>query len=78
MRRFQKHVSGLTVAALVASGMAVFSVQAKASGGHEIPAATICNVLNAIETAVSNWPDSRVRTYVLAEIERAEAAHGCQ
>src|SRR2546425_5788852 len=78
MRKLRKLGSALVLATLVASGVAVSSTRANAWDGGQISNSQICAALNAAEAAVSGWPDSALKSYILRLIEAAEARYGCE
>ena len=78
MRKIQKFSGALVIAAMMASAVTVFSTPAYAStfSGSK-PTTSICSLLASAYTAVSTFPDSSLKTYILNAIKAQQSAYGC-
>ena len=76
MRKIQNFSAALVVAAVMTSGMALFSTPVYASTGASY-VTTICKLLNDAEGAVNTLPSSPLKTYLLNAIHAAESKYGC-
>jgi len=78
MRKIQKFGAAMIVAAMMASGMTIFSTPVYASGDSTTTTkTTICHLLASAQTAVTGLPDSLLKSYLLKQIAAAELKYGC-
>ena len=75
MRTIKKFSGALVVAAVMTSGMAIFSTPVYASTGTFTT--RICTLLKDAEAAVNSLPSSGLKTYLLNAIHSAELTYKC-
>ena len=76
MRKIQKFSAALIVAAVMTSGMAIFSTPVYASTETSYTSA-ICKLLGDAEAAVNRLPAGGLKTYLVNAIHAAESKYGC-
>jgi hypothetical protein len=76
MRGMRKFGAAALVAAMMASGMTIFSTPVYASTGTSATS-FICKLLASAEAAVNTLPNSPLKTYLLKEIDEAQLRYRC-
>ena len=75
MRKVQKFSAALVVAAVMTSGMAIFSTPVYASTGNYT--SYICTLLKDAEARLNSLSGSPLKTYLLNAIHSAELKYAC-
>ena len=77
MRTIKKFSGALVVAAMMTSGVAIFSTPVYAEGRGQAKKPTICSLLAAAYTAALTLPDGSLKTYIVNYILAQEAVNNC-
>jgi hypothetical protein len=78
MSRLRRVTASFTFSILVASFALALTSPVAASGGYTAPSnVLICRTLSAAEAALACLPDSRLKTYLAAQIDAAQLKNNC-